>query len=89
MAEYRVRNAEYVAVKVTKEEFIQLIGTRQTAPYVLAVWSEKMQINEVPEELREEVQAIVYNRLAWCGSYADQPVTDQELREFVAALANE
>ena len=89
MAEYRVRNAEYVAVKVTKEEFTQLIGSRQTAPYALAVWSEKMTIDEVPEELREEVQAIVSNRLAWCGSYADQPVTVQELRKFVESLTDE
>ena len=89
MAEYRVRNAEYVAVKVTKEEFQRLIGTRRTAPYSLAVWAEKMQIDEVPEELREEVQDIVNNRLAWCGSYADQPVTDQEMREFVESLTNE
>ena len=87
MAEYRVRNADFGAVKVTEEEYRQLVGTRQTAPYGLAVWAGKMDISEVPEELQGDVQTIVNNRIAWCGSYENQMVSAKELQEFVAELA--
>ena len=87
--EYRVKNSDGVAVKVTEEEYRRLVGDRRTARYVNGVWSEKMTIDEVPEGLRDEVQTIVDNRIAWCGTYENQPASIQELLEFVAELATE
>ena len=81
--EYRVKNSDGVAVKVTEEEYRQLVGTRETAPYAIKVWSKKMTIEEVPEELQEAVQTIVNNRVAWMGTYEDQPVNTKELRDLV------
>lgn len=69
MASYRVINADGQRVSVTKEDYLRLVGDRQTAPYAKSVREGKMSLDAVPEEYREEVAAIVSARTAFSGEY--------------------
>lgn len=76
-------NAEKGFVEVTEDEFTTLIGTEETRPYANQVYRNELSINEVPEDLREAVQAVVDAKIARWGEYNKQEVSSEELKSLV------
>lgn len=52
-------SAEKGFVEVSEEEFRAVVGDETTRPYANKVYRGEITIEEVPEELREAVQAVV------------------------------
>lgn len=70
-------------VEVTETEFNAIIGTEETRPYANKVYRNELSINEVPEDLREAVQAVVDAKIARWGEYNKQEVSSEELKSLV------
>ena len=75
--------AEKGFVEVTEEEFNAIIGTEETRPYTSKVYRGEISIDEVPEALRAEVQAVVDAKIARWGEYHKQEVPAEELKNMV------
>lgn len=60
--------------RITEEQYLALFGDETRRPYATAVYKGEMALEAVPEEYREAVAAIVANRTARWGDYADWPV---------------
>ena len=56
-------------VEVTESEFMFLHGSKTVHPYASRVYRGEMTIDEVPAELREEVQTVVDRRIERLGKY--------------------
>lgn len=69
MAEYRVTDKNGVRQSVNNDEYERLVGTRDTRPYVFGVWAGRMDLDEVPEQYRDDVAASVEARTAFSGPY--------------------
>lgn len=67
MAEYRVTDKNGVRQSVSKDEYERLVGTRDTRPYVFGVWTGRMDLDEVPEQYRDDVAAVVEARTEYSG----------------------
>jgi hypothetical protein len=70
-------------VEVSEEEFTAVIGDDTTRPYAGKVYRGEMTIEEVPEELREAVQAVVDAKIERFGVYIEQDVSASELKEVL------
>lgn len=70
-------------VEVTETEFNAIVGTEETGPYANQVYRNELSINEVPEDLREAVQAVVDAKIARWGEYNKQEVSSEELKSLV------
>lgn len=70
-------------VEVTEADFYALIGTEETRPYANQVYRGELSIDEVPEELRAEVQAIVDTKIARWGTYETREITDSEALNII------
>lgn len=70
-------------VEVTETEFNAIVGTEETRPYANKVYRNELSINEVPEDLREAVQAVVDAKIARWGEYNKQEVSSEELKSLV------
>ena len=70
-------------VEVTEAEFYALIGTEETRPYANRVYRGELSIDEVPEELRAEVQAVVDTKIARWGTYETREITDSEALNII------
>ena len=70
-------------VEVTETEFNAIVGTEETRPYANRVYRGELSINEVPEDLREAVQAVVDAKIARWGEYNKQEVSSEELKSLV------
>lgn len=68
-AEYRVTDKNGVRQSVSKDEYERLVGTRDTRPYVFGVWAGRMDLDEVPEQYRDDVAVAVAARTAFSGPY--------------------
>lgn len=69
--------------EVTEEVFTSLIGDESTRPYATKVYRGTLSIDEVPEDLRETVQAVVDARIAKWGEYNHQEIPAGELKSMV------
>lgn len=69
MAEYRVTDKNGVRQSVSKDEYERLVGTRDTRPYVFGVWTGRMDLDEVPEQYRDDVAAAVEARTEYSGQF--------------------
>lgn len=63
-----------VEESITESEYLAIIGDEVHRPFASAVYKGEMALDAVPEEYRETVAAIVVNRTARWGDYADWPV---------------
>ena len=81
----RVTDKNGERVEVSLEQFTQIVGDRQVAPFALAVRKGKLSIEEVPEEHREAVAAVVAAREAFSGPY--QVPATEALAELVEVFA--
>lgn len=70
-------------IEVSEAEFTALVGTEETRPYANKVYRNELSINEVPEDLREAVQAVVDAKIARWGEYNKQEVSSEELKSLV------
>lgn len=70
-------------VEVSESEFIALVGDDTTRPYAGKVYSGVMSIDEVPEELREAVAAVVANRTERFGAWSERELTPQEALDII------
>lgn len=70
-------------VELTESEWYALIGTEETRPYTGKVYRVEMDITEVPEELREEVAAVVAEKVKRWGLYAERELTAHEALNII------
>lgn len=76
-------SAERGFIEVTEAEFNALLGTEETRPYASKVYRGIISIEEVPEDLRSQVQAVVNNKIARFGEYHSQEVPAEELKTMI------
>lgn len=76
-------SAERGFVEVSEAEFTALIGTEETRPYTTKVYRGELSIEDVPEDLREQVQAVVDAKIARWGEYAKQEIPATELKSMI------
>lgn len=69
--------------EVTESEFKWLHGGKTVHPYASKVYRGEMTIDEVPEELREEVQTVVDRRIERLGKYECMVVRRSAANETV------
>lgn len=70
-------------IEITEAEWNALIGTEETRPYANQVYRGTLSIDEVPEELRAGVQAIVDTKIARWGTYETREITDSEALNII------
>lgn len=75
--------AEKGFVELTESEWLALIGTEETRPYTGKVYRGEMDIADVPEELREAVQAVVDTRVQRWGLYIEREIPDTEALNII------
>lgn len=76
-------NAEKGFIEVTETEYYTLRGDDTVHPYASRVYRSEMTIDEVPEELREEVQTVVDRRIERLGKYECMVVRRSAANETV------
>lgn len=65
-------------VELTESEWVALMGDETTQPYAAQVYCGKITIEDVPEELREAVLAVVDNKVARWGMYSEREISPNE-----------
>ena len=75
--------AEKGFVELTESEWYALLGTEETLPYANKVYRGEMDISEVPEELREEVAAVVAEKVKRWGLYSERELQPQEALQII------
>jgi hypothetical protein len=70
-------------VEVSGEEFTAVIGDDTTRPYAGKVYSGVMSIDEVPEDLREAVAAVVAARTERFGAWEERELSAQEALDII------
>ena len=76
-------------VELTYEEWLALFGTDETAPYAIKVYRGEMELEEVPEGIREEVEAVVQAKIERWGLYSERELTDNEALDILTGGASE
>ena len=69
--------------EVTETEFRAIVGDKTTQPYATPVYQGKLSINEVPEDVRDAVQAVVDAKITKFGEYDKQDVPANELKSMI------
>lgn len=69
--------------EVTEDEFLAIVGDDTTRPYAVPVYRGELSIEEVPEDVREAVQAVVDANIARFGEYNKQDVPANELKSMI------
>ena len=75
--------AERGFVEISESEWLALMGTEEVRPYTGKVYRGKMDISEVPEELREEVAAVVAEKVKRWGLYSERELQPQEALNII------
>ena len=75
--------AEKGFIEVSEEEFTALIGTEETRPYASQIYRGLLSIEDVPEDLRAQVQAVVDSKIARFGEYNKQEIPAEELKSMI------
>lgn len=74
---------EFGFFEVTEEVFRSLVGDEITGPYAQKVYRGELSIEDVPENLREDVQAVVDANVAYLGEYQKQEIPEGELSDLL------
>jgi hypothetical protein len=72
--------------KITEEEHIGLFGTTEVCGYVNDVYTGRIPLENVPEDLRMTVETVVNNRIAKWGKYEDQEVDERTLKTMIEGV---
>ena len=63
------KNAPHGFEEVTEEEYLAVVGLPPVSNYAFKVYRGQMSIEDVPEEHREQTQAVVDAKIARLGVY--------------------
>ena len=69
--------------EISEAEFFSLFGDDTTRPYANKVYKGTLSLEEVPEELRETVQAVVDAKIAKWGKYEERDISDSEALDII------
>lgn len=69
--------------EVTQAEYLKVFGDANISQYVTKLYHNEISISEVPQELQEQVQDTVANRIAYFGDYGHQEVSMSELQTML------
>lgn len=84
------RGAGRGAVEVTESEYLSLMGDDTTRSYAMEVYRNQLTIEEVPEDIREAVAAVVAEKVNRWGLYSERELTAHEaLNIITGGNANE
>lgn len=78
--------AEKGFVEVPEDEFTSFVGSEETRPYTSKVYRGELPIEEVPEDIRVQVQTVVDNRIARFGEYNKQEIPAEELKSMIEGV---
>lgn len=76
-------NAEKGFEEITEAEWNAIIGQAPNSTYANQVYRGTISIDEVPEENKETVQAIVDAKIAKWGVYENQTISDSEFQSMI------
>lgn len=76
-------------VELTYEEWLALFGTDETAPWASKVYRGEITLDDVPEDIREEVEAVVAAKVARWGLYSEREISDKEALDILTGGASE
>lgn len=88
MKKYYIPSKNDNIEQITEKEYLSLIGNTEQRPYVSKLYRELITIEEVPEDMRDEVQAIVKNRILRYDKYDEQPASTKDIQEIIQAITN-
>ena len=91
MTRYCVRDtsAPKGYVEITEAEWISVVGTDEAAPYASKVYRGEITLDEVPEDIREEVEAVVQAKVERWGLYSEREISDKEALDILTGGASE
>lgn len=70
-------------VEVSESEFLAVVGDDTTRPYAGKVYRGEMPIEEVPEDVREAVAAVVAAKVERFGAWEERELTAQEALDII------
>lgn len=76
-------------VELTESEWLALHGTDEAAPYASQVYRGEITLGDVPEAIREEVEAVVQAKVARWGLYSEREISDKEALDILTGGASE
>mgnify|MGYP006967185588 CR=1 len=76
-------------VELTYSEWLALHGSDAAAPYASKVYRGEITLSDVPEDIREEVEAVVAAKVARWGLYSERELTDREALKILTGGASE
>ena len=76
-------------VELTETEWLSLFGTDETRPYASRVYRGEITLDDVPEDIREEVEAVVATKAARWGLYSEREISDKEALDILTGGASE
>lgn len=76
-------------VELTYEEWLALHGTDEAAPYASKVYRGEITLSDVPEAIREEVEAVVQAKVDRWGLYSEREISDKEALDILTGGASE
>lgn len=86
MKKYYLPVKNGVKEEVSYEEWISFIGEEQDRPHIKKLYTNAITIEDVPEDRREYIKAVVDNRVLRCGEYKSQIIPANELKTLVDAF---
>lgn len=69
--------------EITENEWFALFGREEIRPYVSEVYREVVTLEEIPEEIRNEVEAVIETRIARFGPYKKQNISANEALNII------
>lgn len=76
-------------VELTESEWLALHGSDEAAPYASKVYRGEITLDDVPEAIREEVEAVVQAKIDRWGLYSEREISDREALDILTGGASE
>lgn len=76
-------------VELTQTEWLALFGTDETRPYASKVYRGEITLDDVPEDIRADVEAVVQAKVDRWGLYSERELTDREALDILTGGASE
>lgn len=76
-------------VELTYSEWLALFGTDEARPYASQVYRGELALDEVPADIREDVEAIVQTKIDRWGLYSEREISDREALNILTGGASE
>lgn len=76
-------------VELSAEEWAEFMGDDTTRPYAAKVYCDEISIEDVPEELRETVQALVNKKVERWGLYSERDIPSDDALDILMGGADD